>query len=435
LHGAHSIANFRTECDHVRMQTPRVVIIGAGFGGLACARGLAGSNVQVTVVDRSNHHLFQPLLYQVATAGLAAPAIAAPTRFLLRKHSNVSTLMAEVQGIHPNDRKVTLDDGTVLEYDYLVVASGATHSYFGKDEWAAHAPGLKTLADAQDIRRRVLQAFEYAERATSPEETRSWLRFVVIGGGPTGVELAGTLAEIARHTLPQEFRRIDSRRTEVHLVEASERVLGTFPPVLSEKARLQLQQLGVTVSTGKRVVDIDADGVTLHDGSRLASHTVLWAAGVQASPLGRMLDAPVDRAGRVTVSADLRIPAHPEIFVVGDLASISCDGKPVPGVGAAAKQMGRTAARNIIAQLRGQPAQDFAYRDYGMLATIGRNAAVGTIGGIQMSGRLAWLFWVAVHLFYLIGFRNRLMVMIEWAWSYASFERSARVFTTDRNRG
>lgn len=413
------------------MQKARVVIIGAGFGGLACARALAGSTVQVTVVDRSNHHLFQPLLYQVATAGLAAPAIAAPTRFLLRKHPGISTLMADVQGIRPNERKVILDDGEILEYDYLVVASGATHGYFGKDEWAAHAPGLKTLADAQNIRRRVLQAFEYAERATSSEETRSWLRFVVIGGGPTGVELAGTLAEIARHTLPQEFRRIDSRSTEVHLVEASGRVLGTFPTALSEKARLQLQQLGVTVSTGKRVVNIDADGVTLQDGSRLASHTVLWAAGVQASPLGQMLDAPVDRAGRVTVSPDLRVTAHPEIFVVGDLASISCDGKPVPGVGAAAKQMGRTVARNILAHLRGRPATNFAYRDYGMLATIGRNAAVGTVGGVQMSGRLAWLFWVAVHLFYLIGFRNRLMVMIEWAWSYISFERSARVFTTD----
>jgi NADH dehydrogenase len=412
-----------------------VVIIGAGFGGLACARSLGRSCCQVTLLDRSNHHLFQPLLYQVATAGLAAPAIAAPTRFLLRRHQNIRTLMAEVKAIQPAGRKVVLDDGVTLDYDFLVVASGATHSYFGKDEWAAHAPGLKTLADAQHIRRRVLQAFEYAERASNADETRSWLRFVVIGGGPTGVELAGTLAEIARHTLPQEFRRIDSRRAEVHLIELSDRVLGAFPPALSEKARIQLQQLGVTVSTGMRVVNIDADGVTLQDGSRLPSHTVLWAAGVQASPLGKMLDAPVDRAGRVSVLPDLRLAAHAEIFVVGDLASITSHGKPVPGVGAAAKQMGRTAARNILAQMQNRPARRFEYRDYGMLATIGRNAAVGTVGGMQLSGKFAWLFWVSVHLFYLIGFRNRLVVLFDWAWAYLSFERSARVFTNEDPQG
>jgi NADH dehydrogenase len=254
---------------------------------------------------------------------------------------------------------------------------------------------------------------------------------VVIGGGPTGVELAGTLAEIARHTLPQEFRRIDSRRAEVHLIELSDRVLSAFPATLSAKARSQLQQLGVTVATGMRVVHIDADGVTLHDGSRLASHTVLWAAGVQASPLGLNLDAPVDRAGRVSVLPDLSLAAHPEIFVVGDLASITSRGKPVPGVGAAAKQMGRIAARNILARLHDGKTASFVYRDYGLLATIGRNAAVGTVGGVQMSGRFAWLFWVSVHLFYLIGFRNRLVVLFDWAWAYVSFERSARVFTTE----
>ncbi len=413
------------------MESPRVVIVGAGFGGLACARSLGRSNCRVTVVDRSNHHLFQPLLYQVATAGLAAPAIAAPTRFLLRGYGNITTLMADVQSILPAERKVVLDDGSMLEFDYLVVASGATHSYFGKDEWAAHAPALKTLADAQDIRRRVLQAFEFAERAATPAETARWLRFVVIGGGPTGVELAGTLAEIARHTLPQEFRRIDSRRAEVHLIELSDRVLGAFPPALSAKARTQLQHLGVTVATGMRVVHIDADGITLQDGSRLPSHTVLWAAGVQASPLGLNLDAPVDRSGRVGVLPDLSVAAHPEIFVVGDLASIASGGKPVPGVGAAAKQMGRIAARNILARVHDGKPVPFVYRDYGLLATIGRNAAVGTVGGVQMSGRLAWLFWVCVHLFYLIGFRNRLVVLFDWAWAYVSFERSARVFTTD----
>jgi NADH:ubiquinone reductase (H+-translocating) len=411
------------------MESARVVIIGAGFGGLACARRLGRSPCKVTVIDRSNHHLFQPLLYQVATAGLAAPAIAAPTRFLLRKLRNVTTLMADVRAIQPAQRKVILDDSTSLEYDYLVVASGASHSYFGHDEWATHAPGLKTLADAQEIRRRVLQAFEFAERATNPEDRANWLRFVVIGGGPTGVELAGTLAEIARHTLPQEFRRIDSRQAEVHLVELSGRVLSAFPEELSAKANVQLQRLGVTVHTGARATDIGTNGVTLQDGSHLASHTVLWAAGVEASPLGRMLDAPVDRSGRVGVLPDLSLAAHPEIFVIGDLASTTSGGKPVPGVGAAAKQMGKTAARNILDRFQGRTTTPFAYRDYGMLATIGRNAAVGTVGGVQISGRVAWWFWLWVHLFYLIGFRNRLVVMFDWAWAYISFERSARVFT------
>ena len=413
------------------MDAPRVVIIGAGFGGLACARELGRSDCRVTVVDRSNHHLFQPLLYQVATAGLAAPAIAAPTRFLLRKYRNITTLMAEVLAVRPAERKVLLDDNSTLDYDYLVVASGATHSYFGHDEWASHAPGLKTLADAQEIRRRVLQAFESAERASDAGERASWLRFVVIGGGPTGVELAGTLAEIARHTLPQEFRRIDSRSAEVHLIELSDRVLSAFPAALSGKARAQLEQLGVTVHTGLRAMNIDAEGVSLQDGSFLASHTVLWAAGVEASPLGRALDTPVDRAGRVGVLPDLSLAAHPEVFVIGDLATTTSGGKTVPGVGAAAKQMGRTAALNLLARIQNHATLPFVYRDYGMLATIGRNAAVGTIGGVQISGRLAWLFWVCVHLFYLIGFRNRLVVLFDWAWAYVSFERSARVFTPD----
>jgi NADH dehydrogenase len=415
------------------MDSPRVVIIGAGFGGLACARGLGRSDCRVTVVDRSNHHLFQPLLYQVATAGLAAPAIAAPTRFLLRKLRNITTLMADVRSVLPVPRNVVLDDGSILDYDYLVVASGATHSYFGHDEWASHAPGLKTLADAQEIRRRVLQAFEFAERTTDAADRANWLRFVVIGGGPTGVELAGTLAEIARHTLPQEFRHIDSRQAEVHLVELSDRVLSGFPEKLSAKARVQLEHIGVTVHTGARATGIDAQGVSLQDGSRLASHTVLWAAGVQASPLGAMLDTPVDRAGRVNVLPDLSLETHPEIFVVGDLASTTTAGKAVPGVGAAAKQMGKTAAHNVLSRIHDRATVPFVYRDYGMLATIGRNAAVGTVGGVQISGRAAWLFWICVHLFYLIGFRNRLVVMFDWAWAYVSFERSARVFTNGQN--
>ncbi len=411
------------------MTGARVVIIGAGFGGLACARGLGRTRCDVTVVDRSNHHLFQPLLYQVATAGLAAPAIAAPTRFLLRKLRNTTTLMADVRAILPAQRRVILDDQSELAYDYLVVASGATHSYFGHDEWAAQAMGLKTLADAQEIRRRVLQAFEFAERTADTVERDNWLRFVVIGGGPTGVELAGTLAEIARHTLPQEFRRIDSRQAQIHLVELSDRVLSSFPQGLSAKARVQLEKIGVTVHTGARATGIDAQGVSLQDGSRLASHTVLWAAGVQASALGAMLDAPVDRAGRVSVLADLSLQAHPEVFVVGDLASTTSVGQPVPGVAAAAKQMGKMAARNILARCADRATTPFVYRDYGMLATIGRNAAVGTVGGVQISGRAAWLFWLCVHIFYLIGFRNRLLVLIEWAWAYVTFERSARVFT------
>jgi NADH dehydrogenase len=410
------------------MAAVRVVIIGAGFGGLACARGLGRSDCDVTVVDRSNHHLFQPLLYQVATAGLAAPAIAAPTRFLLRRLRNITTLMADVRAVLPAQRKVILEDDTALEYDYLVVASGATHSYFGHPEWATFAPGLKTLGDAHEIRRRVLRAFEMAERASDPAERSSWLRFVVIGGGPTGVELAGTLAEIARHTLAQEFRHIDSRRAEVHLVELSDRVLSGFPTKLSAKARAQLEHIGVTVHTGALATDIDAQGVTLKDGSRLSSRTVLWAAGVEASPLGRMLDAPVDRAGRVSVLPDLSLQEHPEIYVVGDLASTT-SGKPVPGVGAAAKQMGKNAARNILSRMQGRATSPFVYRDYGMLATIGRNAAVGTVGGVQISGRVAWLFWLCVHLFYLIGFRNRFIVLLDWAWAYVTFERSARVFS------
>ena len=413
------------------MGVPRVVIVGAGFGGLACARHLGNSSCQVTVIDRNNHHLFQPLLYQVATAGLAAPAIAAPVRHLLRKYRNITTLMADVRNVDPARRSIILDDDSVLEYDYLVLACGATHSYFGNERWAPHAPALKTLADAQEIRRRILQAFEFAERAASAEERADWLRFVIIGGGPTGVELAGTLAEIARHTLPHEFRRIDSRRAEVHLVELADRVLNAFPAILSDKARPQLQDLGVTVHLNSRVTDIDGHGVTLQEGSRLASHTVLWAAGVQASPLGRQLDSPVDRAGRVNVLTDLSLAAHPEVFVIGDLASTTSAGKPVPGVGAAAKQMGHIAARNILARVQNRQASPFVYRDYGMLATIGRHKAVGTVGSLQMSGYLAWLFWLSVHLFYLIGFRNRLVVLFDWAWSYLSFARSARVFSPE----
>lgn len=411
-----------------RMHTgTRVVIVGCGFGGLAAARALSGRGLSITVVDRTNHHVFQPLLYQVATAGLAAPAIAAPIRFLLRRRRDVATLLGDVLRIEPDVRHVVLDDGAVLPYDFLVIASGSTHSYYGHPEWREHAPGLKTLADAQDIRRRILLAYEFAERAPDAVTRSEWLTFAVVGAGPTGVELAGTLAEIAHHTLPREFRRIDSRQARILLIEGGPRVLGTFDDSLSRRAAAQLRALGVEVLTGTRVTRIDARGLDCEPGGRIAVRTVLWAAGVAASPLGSQLGAPVDRAGRVVVQPDLSVPGQPGIFVIGDLAAVQSDGRPVPGVGAAAKQMGALAARNVRARIAGRETTAFRYRDYGMLATIGRHAAVGSVGGLRMSGLPAWLFWLFVHLFYLIGFRNRVVVFIEWAWSYFTFERSARI--------
>ncbi|MET0519381.1 MAG: NAD(P)/FAD-dependent oxidoreductase [Burkholderiaceae bacterium] len=429
-----------------------VVIIGCGFGGLEAARALADAPVQITLIDRSNHHLFQPLLYQVATAGLSAPSIAAPIRQMLRKQANVTVLMAEVTGIDKGQRLVLMADGQQLGYDSLIVASGATHSYFGRDEWAEHAPGLKTLADAFKLRAKVLMAFEQAEALAGPEhaaQRAALLNFIVIGAGPTGVEMAGTLAEIARHTLRHEFRRIDPTQAHVLLLEGSERVLQAFKPELSAKAQQQLEGLGVQVHTGARVVAIDADGVEVEQGGerrRLAARTVVWAAGVAASPLGRKLDVPLDRAGRVIVDGALNIPGHRDIFVVGDLAaalSLEKDGsgKPVPGVSPAAKQMGRHAARRIIASLDPQahgggagPAP-FRYEDYGALATIGRKAAVADVGRYQFSGLFAWLFWLFVHVYFLIGFRNRLVVLMDWAWAYWSFQRYARVIAEPADNG
>jgi NADH dehydrogenase len=409
------------------MPEPHVVIVGCGFGGLAAARGLAHAPVRVTLIDRTNHHLFQPLLYQVATAGLAAPAIAVPIRFLLRRQRNVTTLLAEVRSIDPAGRRVTLDDESSIGYDYLILAAGARHSYFGHDDWARFAPGLKTLEDAQRIRRRVLLAFENAER--HPGQRQRWLTFVVVGGGPTGVELAGTLAEIARHTLAHEFRRIDSRNARIMLIEAGERVLAGFPAELSVKAHSQLERLGVEIRLKAPVTQIDDQGLTFADGHTQPAATVLWAAGVAASPLAGQFGLPLDRAGRLEVRADLTVPGFDHVFVIGDLAMISSTGKPVPGVAAAAKQMGRTAAQNICARLGNRPLKDFWYRDYGLLATIGRNAAVGMVGGVRLSGKPAWLFWLCVHLFYLIGFRNRVVVLLDWAWAYLSFRRSARIIT------
>lgn len=408
--------------------SPHVVILGGGFGGLAVARGLAHTDARVTLVDRRNHHLFQPLLYQVATAGLSAPSIAAPLRQILRKQSNVTVLLDEALDVDLAQRRVVLAHGE-LDYDALVVATGAAHAYFGHDEWERFAPGLKTLDDAFTIRRRVLLAFERAERESDPIRRQAWLNFVVVGGGATGVELAGTLAEIARHTLPREFRRADPRRAHVLLVEAGPRLLPAFAPDLSDKARRQLEKLGVEVRLDTAVTAIDQHGVMLGDQPH-AARTVLWGAGVAASPLGRRLGAPVDRAGRVLVTPQLGLPDHPEVFVVGDLASVTqANGRPVPGVAPAAKQMGRYVAQVLKARWHGQGTAPFRYRDDGSLATIGRMAAVAQFGRLKLSGLLAWWVWLVAHIAFLIGFRNRLVVMLDWAWAYWTYQRHARIVT------
>ena len=410
---------------------PRVVIVGGGFAGLWATRALAAASVGIVLVDRGNHHLFQPLLYQVATAGLSAPDIAAPLRHILRKQKNVEVRMATVTGIDANAKRIALDDGEALDFDFLLLASGATHAYFGNDHWAAHAPGLKTLDDALDLRRKLLLAFERAETATDPVERDAWLSFAIVGGGPTGVELAGTLAEIARHTLKDEFRNIDPASARVRLIEAGPRVLAAFPEELSAKAGRQLEKLGVEVSTGMPVKDINANGYMLGDAF-VPAKTVVWAAGVAASPLGAMLGVPLDRAGRVQVQPDLSVPGHPDIFVAGDLAALlQANGKPVPGVAPAAKQMGRLAAANIRARLAGKPTSAFGYKDYGNLATIGRMAAVVDLGRLRFSGLLAWWFWLVMHVFFLIGFRNRLVVLLNWWWAYWSYQRAARIILGD----
>ncbi len=405
---------------------PHVLVIGGGFGGLWATRGLAGAPVRITLVDRCNHHLFQPLLYQVATAGLSAPDIAAPLRHILRRQRNVVVRLGTVSAIDVPGRAVTLEDGERLAYDFLVVASGATHAYFGNDAWAGHAPGLKSLADALHIRSRLLHAFERAEAAHDAAERDAWLHFAIVGGGPTGVELAGTLAEIARHTLRSEFRHIDPTRARIRLIEAGPRILAAFPDALSASATRQLQRLGVEVSTGVGVSAIDGAGYRLGE-SLESARTVLWAAGVAASPLGRCLPGTRDRVGRVEVGADLGLPDHPEVFVIGDLARVVQDGKQVPGVAPAAKQMGSHVARTLRRRLRGQTPTAFRYRDYGNLATIGRMAAVVDVHGLHLSGVLAWWFWLIAHVFFLIGFRNRLVVLLNWSWAYWTYQRAARI--------
>ena len=403
------------------------VIVGGGFAGLWATRALASAPVRITLIDRHNHHLFQPLLYQVATAGLSAPDIAAPLRHILRKQANVEVRLAEVAAIAPQEKHVVLADGTTIAYDALLLATGATHAYFGHDEWARHAPGLKTLDDALQLRRHLLLAFERAEAETDPGKRAAWLSFAIIGGGPTGVELAGTLAEIARHTLKNEFRRIDPSQARVRLVEAGPRVLASFPDTLSEKARRQLERLGVEVVTGTPVSDITDEGYRLGE-TFIPAKTVVWAAGVAASPLARTLGVSLDRAGRVPVQPDLSVAGHPDIFVAGDLAAVTSDGRPGPGVAPAAKQMGRHVAQVLRARLDGRASPgDFRYQDYGNLATIGRMAAVVDFGRLKFSGLLAWWFWLTAHVFFLIGFRNRLVVLLNWCWAYWSYQRGARI--------
>lgn len=408
---------------------PRVVVIGGGFAGLWAVRALRRAPVDIVLVDRHNHHTFQPLLYQVATAGLAAPSIAAPLRHILRRQANVTVQLGEVTRIDAGARRVYIGDDA-LDHDFLLLATGVSHAYFGHDDWARFAPGLKTLDDALAIRARILTAFEKAERSDNPEEIRALLTFVIVGAGPTGVELAGTLAEIARHTLRGEFRRIDPSSARVVLVEAGPRVLPAFPPELSASAQRQLERLGVTVRTGTPITHVDANGVRIGD-EPLDARTVLWAAGVTASPLARTLGVPLDRSGRVPVQPDLSVAGHPELFVAGDLAAVSSEQGPVPGIAPAAKQMGNHVARVIEARLAGRPAPPFRYRHHGLLATIGRMAAVVDLGRLRFSGLFAWWFWLAAHVYFLIGFRNRLVVLIDWAGAYWTYNRGARIVTRE----
>ena len=408
--------------------TPRVIIIGGGFGGLYAARALRRADVRVTLLDRRNHHVFQPLLYQVATAALSPGDIASPIRWILRRQRNVDVLLAEVTRVDVDRKTVVLTDGE-MPYDYLIIATGATHAYFGHDEWQPVAPGLKSLEDALGIRQRVLLAFERAERETDPDRRKALLTFVVIGGGPTGVEMAGALAEISRQSLARNFRHFDPGSARIVLLEAGPAVLAAFPPKLRDAARADLERLGVEVRLGDPVIGI-LPGQIQTSRETIAAETVLWAAGVAASPLGATLGVPIDRAGRVLINQDLTIPGHPEVFVIGDLASLTgADGKPLPGVAQVAIQMGRRSAANIGRAIKHQPHKPFVYKDLGNMATIGRASAVADFGWLQLKGWFAWLAWLFVHLMNLIGFRNRVVGLVQWAWAYFSYQRAIRLIT------
>jgi NADH dehydrogenase len=414
-----------------KQSKPRVVIIGGGFGGLYAAKRLAGKPVDVTLVDRKNHHTFQPLLYQVATAVLSPGEIASPLRRILHRAPNVEVILGEAVGFDLQARRVRLNGDAELEYDYLIVAAGARHAYFGHDEWEKDAPGLKTIEDSVEIRRRILLAFELAEREAYFKGSHVALNFAVIGGGPTGVELAGAIADIARRAMARDFKAIDTTKARVILLEGLPRILGMYPEELSMKAQKQLEELGVEVLTNSMVTAVEPGRIKVAD-EWIETSVTLWATGVAASPLGKILGAEVDKAGRVLIEPDLSIHAHAEVFVIGDMASLKdVDGKQVPGLGAAAMQQGKLAADNILRDMRGEKRVLFRYKDKGSMATIGRHKAVAMFGGWQLSGTLAWLLWAFVHIFLLIGFRNRLMVMREWAWAYFTRERSARLITGD----
>jgi NADH:quinone reductase (non-electrogenic) len=407
---------------------PHVVIVGGGFGGLNAAKALRKAPVRVTVVDRHNHHLFQPLLYQVATATLSPGDIASPIRWILRYARNTRVWLGDVRAIDLRNRRIMLEDGALIDYDYVIVATGTSHTYFGHDEWAPYAPGLKTLEDALAIRRRILVAFEQAERETDPARQQRFLTFLLVGGGPTGVELAGTLAEIARQTRA-EFRNIDTRTTRIVLIEAGPTILPSFAPALRDAARRSLSRLHVEVRENTRVTAVDAAGVML-GAEHLEAGTVLWTAGVAASPITATLGVPLDRAGRVVVERDLSVPGHPEAFVIGDAAAfLDAEGHQLPGVAQVAMQGGTHAARTIARRIRGEPSQPFVYHDRGSMAIIGRGSAIADIRGLRFSGPIAWLAWLFLHIFELIGFRNRLVVMIEWATAYFTRQRSVRLIT------
>ena len=413
---------------------PRVVILGGGFGGMHAARALRNAPVDVTVIDRTNHHLFQPLLYQVATATLAPSDITVPIRWVLRGVRNATVLLGEARAIDLAARTVILDDDHLaVAYDYLIVATGARHSYFGHDEWEVHAPGLKTLDDALEIRRRFLLSFELAERCETEAERSALQVFVIVGAGPTGVELAGMIPELARHAFRRDFRRVDTRKTRVILVEGGPRILPGFVPSLAARAHRDLEELGVEIRTNAIVSRVDSGGVFI-GAERIASRTVFWAAGNRASSLAKRLGVPVDRAGRAIVEPDLSIPGHPEVFVVGDAAAAMSEGKPVPGVAQGAMQGGAHAAGNVLRALRGEPRKPFRYWNKGELATIGRNRAIGDLGFMRIAGTPAWVFWIFLHIMYLVGFRNRLVVFTQWAWAYFTYQRGARLIT-GRERG